>query len=341
MNTTTQQPLTSGFDAESTTGEVIRGIDLTGKTAIVTGGASGIGLETVRILREAGAQVIVPARNPEGARAVLKDLDDDQDDDQGEVRVEALDLAEPESVDAFAARFLAENRPLHLLINNAGVMATPLTRDARGNELQFAVNHLGHFRLATRLWPALAAAGGARVVALSSRGHRYSPVVFDDLNFERRTYEPFLAYGQSKTANSLFAVELDRRGGDEGIRAFAVHPGAILDTALIRHLDDDALRAAGVLDADGRRVMSTGRRVKSVEQGAATTVWCATSPMLDGLGGVYCEDCDISPVVSAEDVAASGGLLEVGGVLQYAVDQDAATRLWDVSEGLMERLRVD
>ena len=144
---------------------MIKGIDLTGKTAIVTGGYSGIGLTTVRTLRDAGAQVIVPARNAEGARAALRELDG--------VRVEALDLVDPASVDAFAERFLAEGRPLHLLINNAGVMATPLTRDARGNELQFAVNHLGHFRLTTRLWPALAAAGGARVVALSSRGHRY------------------------------------------------------------------------------------------------------------------------------------------------------------------------
>ena len=330
MTTTPQHPLPSGFTSTSTTDEVIKGADLTGKTAIVTGGASGIGLATVRTLREAGAQVVVPARNTEGARAALKDLDG--------VRVEELDLVEPASVEAFAERFLAEGRPLHLLINNAGVMATPLTRDARGNELQFAVNHLGHFRLATRLWPALAAAGaagGARVVALSSRGHRYSPVVFEDLNFEHRAYEPFLAYGQSKTANSLFAVELDRRGRCEGIRAFAVHPGAILDTALTRHLSDDALRAAGVVDVDGRRVLNTGRQVKTVEQGAATTVWCATSPALDGLGGVYCEDCDVSPVITAEELAALDGPLDNAGVLAYAVDQDAAVRLWEVSERLM------
>jgi len=325
--TTTQHPLTSGFGSTSTAEDVIKGIDLTGKTAIVTGGYSGIGLTTVRTLRDAGAQVIVPARNVEGARAALQDLEG--------VRVEELDLVEPASVDAFAERFLAENRPLHLLINNAGVMATPLTRDARGNELQFAVNHLGHFRLTKRLRPALAAAGGARVIALSSRGHRYSPVVFEDLNFENRTYEPFLAYGQSKTANSLFAVELDRRGRDEGIRAFAVHPGAILDTALTRHLSEEALRAAGVEDVDGRRVLNTGRQSKTAEQGAATTLWCATSPTLDGLGGVYCEDCDISPVVTPEQLAGSEGMLDRPGVLAYAVDQDAAKRLWEVSEQLM------
>lgn len=327
MTTTAQQPLASGFGIASTAEDVIKGIDLTGKTAIVTGGYSGIGLATVRTLRDAGAQVVVPARNVEGARTALRNVKD--------VRVEQLDLVDPASVDAFAERFLAEGRPLHMLINNAGVMATPLTRDVRGNELQFAVNHLGHFRLAMRLWPALATAGGARVIALSSRGHRYSPVVFEDLNFEHRPYEPFSAYGQSKTANSLFAVELDRRGREEGIRAFAVHPGAILDTALTRHLSDEALRAAGVEDVDGHRVLNTGRRVKSIEQGAATTVWSATSPALEGLGGVYCEDCDISPVVTPEELAASEGMLDLPGVLAYAVDQGAAARLWEVSEQLM------
>ncbi|MEY9892081.1 NAD(P)-dependent dehydrogenase (short-subunit alcohol dehydrogenase family) [Catenulispora sp. MAP5-51] len=329
MTTTAQQPLASGFGIDSTAEEVIKGVDLTGTTAIVTGGASGIGVATVRALHGAGAQVVVPARNTAGARDTLAEAGLDG------VLVEPLDLGDFASIDAFAERFLAEDRPLHLLINNAGVMAMPLARDARGNEMQFAVNHLGHFRLTTRLWPALAAAGGARVVALSSRGHRYSPVVFEDLAFEHRPYEPFLGYGQSKTANVLFAVELDRRGRDEGVRAFAVHPGAILDTALTRHLDPAELRAAGVEEVDGKLVLNTGRRVKSVGQGAATTVWCATSAALDGLGGVYCEDCDVSPVVDAETLAESGGLLELPGVLPYAVDQDAAARLWEVSEQLM------
>jgi NAD(P)-dependent dehydrogenase (short-subunit alcohol dehydrogenase family) len=327
MTTTAQQPLTSGFGADSTAGEVIKGVDLTGRTAIVTGGASGIGVATVRALHGAGAQVIVLARNTDGARDTLRELDG--------VQVEPFDLGDFASIDAFAEGFLAEDRPLHLLINNAGIMATPLERDARGNEMQFAVNHLGHFRLTTRLWPALAAAGGARVVALSSRGHRYSPVVFEDLAFEHRPYEPFLGYGQSKTANSLFALEADRRGQADGIRAFAVHPGAILDTSLTRYIDPAALRAAGVEEVDGKLVLNTGRRVKTVEQGAATTVWCATSSALNGLGGVYCEDCDISPVVDAETLAESTGLLELPGVLPYAVDQDAAARLWEVSEKLM------
>ena len=324
--TTAQHRLPSGFGAASTAEDVIKGIDLTGKVAIVTGGYSGIGLETARVLHGAGARVVVPARNVERARAALADLDG--------VEVAALDLIDPASVDAFAAAFLESGRPLHLLINNAGIMATPLARDARGFESQFATNHLGHFRLTRRLWPALVAAGGARVVALSSGGHRWSPVVFEDLQFERREYEPFSAYGQSKSANSLFAVELDRRGQAEGVRAFAVHPGTIIETNLIRHTDPEMLKAAGAVDAEGRTVHDPARQLKTIEQGAATTVWCATSPQLDGLGGVYCDNCDISPLVAPEDEAAWRKATGPSGVLPYAVDPQAAARLWDVSEQL-------
>ena len=291
----------------------------------MTGGYSGIGLETARVLHAAGAQVVVPARNTARARAALAGLNG--------VEVESMDLIDPTSVDAFAATFLDSGRPLHLLVNNAGIMATPLARDARGFESQFATNHLGHFQLTSRLWPALVAAGGARVVTLSSRGHRFSPVIFDDLHFERREYAPFSAYGQSKTANSLFAVELDRRGRTEGVRAFAAHPGTIIDTDLIRHLDPEPLRAAGAVDADGRPVRDPEQQLKTIEQGAATTVWCATSPQLAERGGVYCENCDISPLVGTEDEDAwrnSG----IPGVLSYAVDPDAAARLWEVSEQL-------
>ena len=329
MSTTAQQPLSSGFDAASTADDVIKGIDLTGRTTIVTGGYGGIGLATVRALHAAGAEITVPARNVAGARAALRDLDG--------VRVEPLDLMDPTSIDAFAESFLADGGPLHLLVNNAGIMATPLARDAHGHESQFATNHLGHFRLTTRLWPALAAAGsagGARVVALSSRGHRFSPVLFDDLDFERREYEPFTAYGQSKSANALFAVELDRRGQAEGVRALAVHPGTIIDTDLVRHLDPAALRAAGVFDADGRPLRDPERQLKTIEQGAATTVWCATSPQLADRGGVYCENCDISPLVTAENEAAWRADAQIPGVMHYAVDPEAAARLWEISERL-------
>jgi NAD(P)-dependent dehydrogenase (short-subunit alcohol dehydrogenase family) len=324
--TTAQQPLHSGFGAASTAEDVIEGVDLTGKVAIVTGGYSGIGLETSRVLRAAGADVVVPARDPERARAALKEVDG--------VEVEPMDLIEPASVDAFAERFLASGRPLHILVNSAGIMATPLRRDARGHEAQFATNHLGHFRLVARLWPALVAAGGARVVSVSSRGIRFSPVVFDDLHFEHRPYEPFLAYGQSKTANALFAVELDRRGRAEGVRAFSVHPGTIVDTGLARHLPEEALRAAGAVDEEGRLVRDPARQLKTVPQGAATGVWCATSPHLAGLGGVYCENCDVSPLVAPDDEARWRAEPGLPGVLPYAVDPEAAARLWEVSERL-------
>ncbi|MCX5137057.1 oxidoreductase [Streptomyces sp. NBC_00340] len=328
--TTAQQPLHSGFGPASTAEEVVAGIDLTGRVAIVTGGYSGIGLETVRVLRAAGAEVVVPARDPARAAAALEGTDG--------VEVVEMDLNAPASVDAFAEGFLASGRPLHLLVASAGIMATPLTRDARGYEAQFATNHLGHFQLVSRLWPALRAAEGARVVVVSSRGHRFSPVDLDDPNFEHTPYEPFVAYGRSKSANALFAVELDRRGRAEGVRAFAVHPGTIVDTGLAKHLSEDALRAAGAVEEDGTPVRDSARQLKTVPQGAATSVWCATSPLLDGLGGVYCENCDISPLVPEED--RDGWLRDEkapAGVLAYAVDPEQAARLWELSERLTAR----
>jgi len=229
-----QAPIHSGFGPTTTARETLKGIDLTGKIAIVTGGYAGLGLEATRALAQAGATVIVPARSPDKARQAL----------DGIPRVEQgdLDLLDPVSIDAFASEFLGGGRPLHMLINNAGIMAAPLTRDRRGYESQFSANHLGHFQLTVRLWPALRRAGSARVVSLSSRGHQRAGVDFDDPNFLHRTYDRWQAYGQSKTANVLFAVGLDRRGETSGIRAFAVHPGGIL-TDLSRHMTDDELRA--------------------------------------------------------------------------------------------------
>ncbi|MEV6947978.1 oxidoreductase [Streptomyces sp. NPDC051172] len=323
---TAQHPLPSGFGAATTAEEVIKGIDLTGRVAIVTGGYSGIGLETTRVLRGAGAEVVVPARDLERARTALKDVPG--------AEVEYLDLLEPASIDAFAEKFLASRRPLHVLVNSAGIMATPLTRDARGYEVQFATNHLGHFQLVARLWPALVAAGGARVVTVSSRGIRFGGIGFDDLHFEHRPYEPFAAYGQSKTANALFAVELDRRGRAEGVRAFSVHPGIIIDTGLIKHIDPEIVRASGTVDDEGRPIIDPERQWKTVQQGAATSVWCATSPQLADTGGVYCENCDISPLVTPETEAAWYESEQTPGVLPGAVDPEAAARLWEVSERL-------
>jgi len=325
---TPQEPIGSGFTAASTAADVIRGIDLASRTAIVTGGYSGLGRETVRAFLDAGARVIVPARDIARASAALASLP--------KAEVWPMDLLEPASIDAFAARFLAEREPLHILVNSAGIMAVPeLTRDAQGHELQFATNHLGHFRLTLQLWPALTKAAGARVISVSSMGHRYSPVVFEDVDFTARPYDPVLAYGQSKTANALFAVELDRRGAAAGVRAFALHPGGIVETGLARHVSLDAYKAFGAVDAAGRPIIDPARGLKTPEQGAATQVWCATSPRLDGLGGVYCENCDISPLLPKESYEALGvdALSEVG-VLPHAVDPAAAARLWNLSEQL-------
>lgn len=238
---TPQAPIGSGFGPATTASDVIRGCDLTNKVAIVTGGYGGIGLETTRAFLSAGAKVIVPARDPEKATNALRSM-------PGAV-VEALDLMDPGSIDAFAGWFLDSGQALHILVNNAGVMANPLTRDARGYESQFATNHLGHFQLTARLWPALRQAEGARVVSVSSRGHRRAGVDFDDPNFERREYDRWVAYGQSKTANALFAVALDAIAEPHGVRAFSLHPGGVI-TDLSRYMSAQELRAYGALDED-------------------------------------------------------------------------------------------
>jgi NAD(P)-dependent dehydrogenase (short-subunit alcohol dehydrogenase family) len=315
---TGQAHLPSGFGFESTAQEVLASRSLRDRVAIVTGGYAGIGLETTRVLAGAGATVVVPVRSPDKARTAV----------QGIPRVELvpMDLADPASVDAFAAAFLATKRPLHLLINNAGIMAAPLTRDARGYESHFATNHLGHFLLTVRLWPALIE--GSRIIALSSRGHHRSGVDFDDTMFERRPYDKWTAYGQSKTANVLFAVGLEARGERRGIHAFAVHPGGIV-TDLMRHLSAEEQAAFGVIDgkatvAEAKSpALATPIRFKTIAQGAATQVWAATNEKLEDKGGVYCEDCDIA------ELAPEAG---AKGVRPYAVDPALAERLWARSE---------
>ncbi len=313
-----QSPLGSGFDAFSTGGDVMKGIDLSGRTAIVTGGYSGLGLEMTRALTEAGASVIVPVRTARKAKETLSGLPS--------VEQEVIDLRDPRSIDAFASRFLGSGRPLDILIGSAGIMASPLGRDGRGNESQFAVNHLGHFRLAALLAPALRAADAARVVSMSSRGHRISPVDFDDLNFERREYDPWVAYGQSKSANALFAVALDRRARRDGVRAFSVHPGSIL-TDLARFLSPEQIASFGAYEEDGSPRIDPARDMKTPGQGAATALWTATSPLLEEVGGQYCEDCDVAPLRAGDDPRPEG-------VRPWAVDSDDAERLWKVSEAL-------
>lgn len=325
---TPQHPIASGFGHGSTAAEVIAGLDLAGKTAIVTGGYSGLGLETVKALASAGVHVTVPARRPGHARDVLAQagLADTGGADgglQGSVDVQELDLADQASVKAFAARFLASHDALDILINNAAIMACPEERVGPGWESQFATNHLGHYTLVNELWPALAAAGSARVVSLSSTGHKISPIRFDDINFDAG-YEKWHAYGQAKTANALLAVELDRLGRPFGVRAFAVHPGGIM-TELQRHLPREEMVAAGWMDAEG----NLREGFKTPAQGAATSVWAATSPELAGMGGVYCEDCDI-----ANPTDHDSPLARYVGVDAHAIDPEAATRLWRLSAEL-------
>ena len=303
---TPQLPIHSGFGPEATAREVLKGRDLHGITAIVTGGYSGIGLEITRALAEADATVVVPARSVEKARSATSGIP--------RVELGSMELMEPASIDAFAQKFLDSERPLRILINNAGIMAPPLVRDARGYESQFATNHLGHFQLTARLWPALKQSGHARVVCVSSTGIRFGGVDFNDPNFERHPYDKWKAYGQSKTANALFAIALDRYGQPHGVRAFAVHPGRIL-TDLARFLNQNEVATGGYSNA---------------EQGAATSVWCATSPQLEGKGGVYCMNVDIAPVI--QEFSLKGVSQILTGVLPWAIDPELAERLWHLSE---------
>jgi len=316
-----QQPLGSGFSAASTAEEVIGGIDLSGKVAIVTGGNTGIGMKTTQILAAAGATVIVPARDLKKARKNLADI--------AGVELEAMDLMEPASIDAFADRFLASGRPLHLLINNAGIMWVPLERDLRGLESQLATNYLSQYHLTARLWPALKKAKGARVVNVSSAGHHRSAFAFEDPNFLQREYDTLEAYGQSKTASNLFSLELDNRAKQFHVRAYSLHPGSIYGTELGRRASVDLFKQMGFFDEEGNMREEIVAGLKSIPQGAATTVWCATHPGLNDIGGVYCEDADIAELVQADSFSNSG--LESRGVKAWSLDEVAAKRLWELS----------
>lgn len=298
----TDDRIRTPFDRDSTAADVLAGVDLSGRRAIVTGGASGIGIETVRALAGAGADVTIAARDVDAATRVADAM---RSDVRGALHVASLDLADVRSVERFAAQWRG---PLHMLVNNAGVMACPETRTGDGWELQFAVNHLGHFALSLALHDALAEAGGARIVSVSSSGHQASPVIFDDLHFRYRPYDPGLAYAQSKTANVLFAVEATRRWAGEGIVANALMPGAIA-TRLQRHI-------GGPAAFDPLR--------KTPQQGAATSVLLAASPLLEGVGGRYFFDNQqAEPVDHRTD--------DMRGVAPYALDDANARRLWDVS----------
>lgn len=311
-----QQPLGSGFNARSTASDIIKGTDLTGKIAIVTGGNTGIGLETTKILAAVGATVIVPARDMEKAKKNLLGI--------ANVEIEEMDLIDPGSIDAFTKTFLASGRPLHLLINNAGIMWVPLRRDSRGIESQLATNYLAQFQLTARLWPALKKAGGARVVNISSQGHQFAPFDFNDPHFLNREYETLQGYGQSKTAVNLFSVELDNRARSSNVRAYSLHPGSIAGTELGRNASLELFQQMGFCDAEGNLLPEVAAAMKSIQQGAATTVWCATSPLLNHIGGVYCEDADIAKIASDK--------MPTGGVKPYSVDETNAKKLWKLTE---------
>ena len=303
------------FGFESTAAEVVAGVDLRGKRAIVTGGASGIGVETARALASAGAAVTLAVRDIAAGERVAADIARTTGSDR--VHVARLELTDRASIDAFVASWQG---PLDILVNNAGVMAIPELRlSPDGHEMQFATNHLGHFALSLGLHHALAAADGARIVSVSSSGHLLSPVVFDDIDFAFRNYDPWAAYGQSKTANVLFAVGAHARWASDGITVNAVMPGGIA-TNLQRHVG-----GAAYMEQARERFRKAGSKLKTPEQGAATSVLLAASPLLEGIGGRYFEDCNEADVVTRRTPGT------VRGVAPYALDAGNADRLWELS----------
>lgn len=319
-----QQPLQSGYNALSTAAEVMGNTNLAGKVAIVTGGYAGIGLETTAQLARAGATVWVPARDIKKAKANLKHIPG--------VRVSGMDLMNGASIDAFAEEFLNSGSPLHLLINNAGIMWVPLRRDSRGYESQLCTNHLGHFQLTARLWPALKKAKQARVINVSSFGHHIAPFNFEDPNFESRPYETLLGYGQSKTANNLFTVELDARSAQHGVRAYSLHPGSVNSTDLGREAPMELFQQMGTHDAAGNIFPEVAKRLKTPGQGAATTIWCATSTLLEHIGGVYCEDGDVAETDLGNIEHNFAAPTTLRGVQPYSLNKEAAQQLWSLSE---------
>jgi NAD(P)-dependent dehydrogenase (short-subunit alcohol dehydrogenase family) len=324
MSRSDQVPTNSGFTGRSTGDDVLAGIDLTGRTAIVTGGYSGLGLETTRALARAGARVVVAVRTPEKAADSLASL-------EGQVETAPLDLSELSSVRDFADQMVQRLDRLDLLINNAGIMACPLARVGPGWESQFGVNHMGHFALTQGLLPLLRHADRPRVVCLSSGAHKRSDIRWDDIGYDRSPYDKWQAYGQAKTANALFANALSRRVRDDGGLAFSVHPGGIF-TPLQRHLPTEEMIALGWLGEDGQPSEMAKRGFKTPEQGCATTIWAATSDLLNDTPGVYCEDCDVAEPTDPASPAA-----RFRGVDDHASDDEAAERLWAVSEELLSR----
>ena len=321
-----QKPINSGFNAKSETKDIIKDIDLNNKVAIVTGGYSGIGLETTKALVAAGADVIIPAKRPKIANQNLNGI-------VSEDNVIEMDLGNLNSVKSFSDSFKENFNTLDLLINNAGIMACPETRIGNNWESQFAINHIGHFLLTNELINVMSDVEGARFVSLSSSAHSITGILWDDIHFQSAKYDKWMAYGQSKTACSLMAIEFNTRMKDRGVEGFAVHPGGII-TPLQRHLEKEEMVALGWLDEDGSPSELAKNFFKSTSQGASTAVWCATNPDLNGLGGVFCEDCDIAKRKSEVDES----LQRYFGVADWAIDKEEASKLWESTESMIKKL---
>jgi len=318
-----QKPINSGFSNQSEPKDILKNIDLHNKVAIVTGGYSGIGLETTKALVAVGANVIIPAKRPEIANQNLNGV-------VSETNIIKMDLGNLNSVKNFTNSFKENFNTLSLLINNAGIMACPETRVGDNWESQFAINHIGHFLLTRELMNILANTEGSRFVSLSSSAHALTGILWDDIHFNKQPYNKWMAYGQSKTASSLIAIELNKKMKDYGVESFSVHPGGII-TPLQRYLEKEEMIALGWMDEDGSPSELAKNFFKSPSQGASTTLWCATSNDLNGLGGVFCEDCDIAKRKSEVDES----LQRYTGVANWAVDTDEATRLWELSEEII------
>ena len=318
-----QKPINSGFSNQSEPKDILKNIDLHNKVAIVTGGYSGIGLETTKALVAVGANVIIPAKRPEIANQNLNGV-------VSETNIIKMDLGNLNSVKNFTNSFKENFNTLSLLINNAGIMACPETRVGDNWESQFAINHIGHFLLTKELMNILADTEGSRFVSLSSSAHALTGILWDDIHFNKQPYNKWMAYGQSKTASSLIAIELNKKMKDYGVESFSVHPGGII-TPLQRYLEKEEMIALGWMDEDGSPSELAKNFFKSPSQGASTTLWCATSNDLNGLGGVFCEDCDIAKRKSEVDES----LQRYFGVADWAVDTDEATRLWELSEKII------
>ena len=320
--------MVNAFGATSTADEVLSGINLKGKRILVTGASAGLGVETARALAAHGAHVVGAARDLTKAEGATAQVRKDAAANSGSFELVELDLANLKSVRACADGLLAKREPFDVVIANAGVMATPFGHTADGFETQFGTNHLGHFVLVNRIAPLIRA--GGRLVNLSSAGHRYSKVDLQDPNFEHTPYEPFVAYGRSKTANILFAVAFDKRHRGRGLRAAAVHPG-VIQTELARYMEPGQLQ--GLIDQISKQIATEGKTFqwKAVPQGVATSVWAAAIASADEIGGRYCEDCHVSDIVP-DNVAVNA---ISGGVREYALDPHTAEALWKKSEELV------